>query len=181
MTDDVIDGLIDVSETTQEIPYEKPEILETAPEPEEMLDSVFEEQMTPEEEYAQALSVVRKPPEMKIKAYGTELIVREDSMGVYAEGTIELTSRNHGCLAKWDKLRIGINRRWGKGIDGKVTVKDYFSFRLETIHGQDISFWTKSSVMPFQRAFDKFLTMRAEILKDVLESEKLKEAKNWER
>lgn len=47
---DVIDGMIDVTDTAEKLEYQKPEILETAPEPESMFNGLFP-QASPQEEF----------------------------------------------------------------------------------------------------------------------------------
>ena len=147
---EVMDGLIDI---------EDQKAMQTSPEPESMLDSVFNETMTPEEEYTQALLSCNTPG-MKIKAYGTELEVELDGDEPVARGLLEFDCKNCASLSHRDFLTIRINRHWIKNEDGTIKRREYYYFRLSMFSNQTLFFNVDSETYELQRAFDKVLDMR---------------------
>ena len=151
---ETMDGLIDITDQKA-----------TSPEPETMLDSVFNETMTPEEEYTQAL-LVCSTPEMTIDAYGMKLKVEKRCGEPIAEGEKELTCKDCACLSHRETLHIGVYRRWRKNEDGTVKVVDNYSFYLSLFAGMELTFRANSETLDFHRAFEKVLNMRDEVMKD---------------
>lgn len=152
---ETMDGLIDVTDQRA---------METSPEPESMLDSVFKETMTPEEEYSQAL-LVCSTPEMTIDAYGMKLKVENRCGEPIAEGEKELTCKDCACLSHRETLHIGVYRRWRKNEAGEVKAVDNYAFHLSMFDGMEFTFRADSETLEFQRAFEKVLNMRDEVMK----------------
>lgn len=152
---ETMDGLIDVTDQ---------KAMQTSPEPESMLDSVFNETMAPEEEYTQAL-LVCNAPEMTIDAYGMKLKVENRSGEPIAYGNKTLTCKECACLSHRDRMEIGVYRRWRKNDDGTIRAVDSFSFNLTMFSGMNLSFRADSDTLEFQRAFEKVLNMRDEVMK----------------
>lgn len=175
-SDETIDSLIDVADVTDQ------KAMEISPEPESMLDSVFNEMETPEEEYKRVCKILEPQKEIAIDAYGTKLFVFEHGGEVQATGDITLNPRNNAALGGFEECYISIWRSWEPQDDGTVKVVDRYSLRLN-LHrmnnNDSVEYHTDSEKNNLSQAFETLLQMR-DCMKDhrPLE-EKLKGHKRW--
>lgn len=108
-------------------------ILETSPEPEDMLDSAFESE-TPKEEYNRIMNSLAT----KICAYNTTLVAELNTEGqLMAHGRIYLTDTDNASIEPGDEVSILISRFYDVKDNGDITIHDYF----------DIDYWRKHSVI----------------------------------
>ena len=156
---DVIDGLIDVSESMGKIPYEKPEILETAPEPEEMLDSVYHELPTPKEEYEQIKKMLYSPS-IKINAYGMSLTVQDYNGEPIARGSKRLTTDDNASIRRYEEVYIGVERHWERIKNGDVKIKDDFTLTLYRGVSSIVTYNTSNEQQALALALEKLFQMR---------------------
>lgn len=158
---DVIDGLIDVSDSVKGIPYQKPEIMETAPEPESMLDCVFNNE-TPADELERVTKEIQRP-HASIQAYGTTLTVEMSDIlnEPVGYGGIELTCKNNASVSSCEQVSIGIRRRWVKDDeDGEIRVEDYYSLTLYRRNYRLIEYQVSSDEYSLSKALEQLFQMR---------------------
>lgn len=158
---EVIDGLIDVSDSMKGIPYSKPEIMETAPESESMLDCVFNNE-TPADELERVTKEIQRP-QATIQAYGTTLTVEMSDIlnEPVGYGGIELTCKNNASICSCEAVSIGIRRRWEKDEeDGEIRVVDTYSLTLYRRNYRLIEYHVSSDENSLSMALEQLFQMR---------------------
>lgn len=126
----------------------------TAPEPEEMLDSVFTPPETPREEYDRIMSCLKT----NVKAYNTTLVAELNSDGqLSASGRIYLSDADNASINPGDEVAILIFRFYYVKSDDSVKIDDrfYLSYKhkYSTLVEYDSSAKKESLAMALERLF----------------------------
>ncbi len=146
---DVIDGLVDVSES----------MLETSPEPEEMLDSVYHELPTPKEEYEQIKKMLYSPS-IKINAYGMNLTVQDYNGEPIARGSKRLTMHDNASIRMYEEVYIRVERHWEHVKSGDIQIKDDFTLVLYRGVSSVVTYNTSNEQQSLALALEKLFQMR---------------------
>lgn len=163
-------------------------ILETSPEPEDMLDSAFVNTDSPtetlEEEFKRAREILKPEKEIEIYAYGTKLKVYVFNEEPFAMGYITITPQTNAALNGLEEVTISIDRHWLEKVEGGVDVIDDYHLRLNLNrpgNNDSVEYHTDSTKNSLPQAFETLLKMRDCIEDHRTEKQKLANAKNWER
>lgn len=159
MTDELKTGSAADATGTQSESPENAALTPTGPEPEEMLDAVYNDLPSPAEELASVKNAL-EPHSVKIRAYG--ILLKPVKMGdyYYASGFKRLEASDCAALGRSEYVSIHINRKYDTNPDGSVTYIDCYSLTLYKCCTSVVQYDTDNAKEGLNQAFNKLLQMR---------------------
>lgn len=131
----------------------------TDPEPEEMLDAVYNDLPSPADELASVKNAL-EPHCARIKAYGVLLTPEKIGSTYYASGHKQINGSDCAALGRLERVSIYISRKYQTNPDGSVTYTDSFQLTLYKDIDSVVQYCSDNSKESLNKAFDKLLQMR---------------------
>ena len=159
MTDELKTGsAADNTGTKSESP-ENAALTPTGPEPEEMLDAIYEEVPTPEAELDWVKNAL-EPHCARIKAYGILFTPEKIGNTYYASGHKQIDATDCAVLGRLERISIYITRKYNANADGSVTYTDSFQLTLYKDIDSVVQYCSDNSKECLYKALEKLLQMR---------------------
>ena len=159
MTDELKTGSAADNTGTQSASPENAALTPTGPEPEEMLDAVYNDLPSPAEELASVKNAL-EPHCATIKAYGIYLTPEKIGNTYYASGHKRIDGSDCAALGRLERVSIHISRKYQTNPDGSVTYTDSFQLTLYKDIDSVVQYYSDNAKEGLNQAFNKLLQMR---------------------